>query len=259
MSKQNRDNKRAARDRLQVERERQARRDKVRRQLIAVIAVIVVIAVAAVVAIIIAKSGEKKPVVKPAHTTGKDGTLIVYGDPAVKDTLKIYEDPRCPFCGKFEAIDGKTVEKLAEDGKIKIEYHLATFLDGTLSTKGSKNALNAMGAALNEGMDKFIDYHNVLYANQPQETQSTFADNNELLKLADKVKGLKTPAFTKAVTKGTYNAWADSVNDAFSKSGVQGTPTVYLNSKKLNVINEQTGDAIAPAALEDQITKAIAK
>lgn len=193
----------------------------------------------------------------PAHVSGENGTVIVYGDSSVTDTVKVYEEPRCPYCGKFETTDGKTLEKLADDGKIKIEYHLATFLDNNLPVTGSKNAVNALGAALNEGVDKFMAYHEVLYANQPSETQNTFADNNELLKLADEVDGLKTAAFTKAVTAGTYNLWADAVNEAFSGSGVQGTPTVYLNDNQLAVI-ENTGNAIAPAALEDEINKGIA-
>ncbi|MDR3081805.1 MAG: thioredoxin domain-containing protein [Streptomyces sp.] len=184
--------------------------------------------------------------VAPANTSPADDTVVVYGKADAPHTLSVYEDFRCPVCQAFETSAGKTVQQLADQGDYKIEYHLATFLDGNLGGKGSKTALAAAGAALNEGVDKFKAFHDVLYANQPAESEDGFGDVNHLLDLAGQVPGLKTEAFTKAVTDGTYKGWAAKVSTAFNKSGVSGTPTVKLDGKQLAVIGQDgkplTGD-----------------
>ncbi|MER7757843.1 thioredoxin domain-containing protein, partial [Kitasatospora sp. NPDC097643] len=109
--------------------------------------------------------------VVPANATGPDGTVITYGKADAPHTMAVYEDFRCPVCKQFESVNGQTVKKLTEDGSIKVEFHLAAFLDKNLGGKGSRTALAAAGAALNEGVDKFKQFHDVLYANQPDERE----------------------------------------------------------------------------------------
>ncbi|MBC3841975.1 thioredoxin domain-containing protein [Streptacidiphilus sp. 4-A2] len=77
----------------------------------------------------------------------------------------------------------------------------------------------------------------MLYANQPAETTDGFNSTAEMLKLAAKVPGLVTPAFTKAVQDDTYQGWVAKVSDAFNNSGVNGTPTLLLNGKQLTVFS----------------------
>ncbi len=171
--------------------------------------------------------------------------MVVYGRADAPHTLKVYEDFRCPICRKLEESTGKTVQQLADNGTYKIEYHLAAFLDDGLGGKGSATALAAAGAALNEGVDKFKQFHDVLFANQPDERVDGFGDVNKVLDLAAKVPGLKTDAFTKAVTEGTYKPWAAKVAATFDDSGVQGTPTLLLDGKQLQVFDTQ-GTPVTP-------------
>ncbi|MEZ0095493.1 thioredoxin domain-containing protein [Streptacidiphilus sp. EB129] len=174
----------------------------------------------------------------PAHASGTDGTVIVYGKADAPNTLDVYEDFRCPVCSAMEKADGAAVRALADNGTYKIQYHMATFLDTNLNGSGSHAALAAAGAALNESPAMFEAFHTVLYANQPEETVDGFADVNTLLALAGKVPGLRTPAFDQAVTNGTYKAWAGKVTDAFNSSGVTATPTLLLNGKPLQVFGD---------------------
>ena len=74
--------------------------------------------------------------VKPANTTGTNGTTVVIGKSSAKKTLVMYEDPRCPICAQFEQTVGATVDKDVDDGKYKIQYVGATFLDGNLGRRG---------------------------------------------------------------------------------------------------------------------------
>jgi protein-disulfide isomerase len=157
-----------------------------------------------------------------------DGTTITVGDPAAKNSVHVYEDPRCPICKHFEAANGATLALLAESGKAKVQYTLASFLDGNLGGGGSKRAANALRAALKQG--KFPAYHAVLYDNQPNEQQDGFTDAH-LLKLAGTVNGLRGAAFDKAVKANTYGAFVTKSEEAFVASGAQGTPTVVINGR----------------------------
>ncbi|MFJ8314276.1 MULTISPECIES: thioredoxin domain-containing protein [unclassified Streptomyces] len=62
----------------------------------------------------------KGPLVVPQHTSGTDGTVITYGDPAAKRTLDVYEDPRCPFCDIMERGLGATMQQLADEDKLLV-------------------------------------------------------------------------------------------------------------------------------------------
>ncbi|MFJ9419508.1 thioredoxin domain-containing protein [Streptomyces sp. NPDC101227] len=245
-------NKQAARERLRAERERQAKKERLRRQLIVGGAVVGVLAVAGGIGLAVANSGgdgggnggadagqvwakaAKAKLVKPANTSGAKGTTVVIGKPDAKNTLSLFEDPRCPGCAGFEQTAGATVEKDIKDGKYKAAYHLGTFLDNNLQGTGSKNALSALGAALNVSPDAFLKYKYALYSKQfhPDERGADkFADDSYLLKVADTIPALKgNAAFQKAVNGGTYDRWALEMSHEFdSHKDVSSTPTIKVN------------------------------
>ena len=175
-------------------------------------------------------------VTAPKNTSGKDGTTVVIGNPDAKKTLKLYEDPRCPICATFEQKVGDTVQKDVAAGKYKVQYTGATFLDNTDNGEGSKNALSALGAALNVSPEAFTQYKAALYSadNHPDESDDKFADDSVLLKVADSVDVLKNnAAFKHDVENGTFDAWAMKMSAAFDSSGVQGTPTLTMDGKKI--------------------------
>ncbi|MFE5582797.1 DsbA family protein [Kitasatospora sp. NPDC056531] len=248
----------SARDRIQEAQRREQQAAKRRQRIVVTVSAVVVLALAGGVALAI-NTGSKKddkasaassaaPLVVPANASGPDGTVITYGKADAPHTMEVYEDFRCPVCKHFEAANGQTVKEITQEGQIKVEFHLAAFLDKNLGGKGSRTALAAAGAALNEGVDKFKAFHDVLYANQPDEREDGFGDVNHLLDLAGQVPGLKTDAFVKAVTDKTYAPWAAKVADAFNDSGVTGTPTVKVDGKPINLF---AGNA---AATPEQFT-----
>jgi protein-disulfide isomerase len=255
--------KRAARDRLRVERERQAKKDKARRQAFVGLAVVAVLVIAGGIAFAVSKMGgddggssSDKPLVKPANTSGKDGTDVVIGKSGAKHTLSLYEDPRCPICAQFEQSAGDTVIKGMKDGTYKLDYTYGTFIDGNSGGSGSKNALSALGAALNVSTDAYLDFHKALYskANHPEETSDSFKDDSYLLKIADGVPALKGNAkFEKAVKNGTYDTWAAKMSQKFNKSGVSGTPALKFDGKAL------TTDGKNPPMTAQQFTQVLDK
>ncbi|WP_369237957.1 thioredoxin domain-containing protein [Streptomyces sp. R21] len=245
MSKRNSQaSKSAARERLRVERERQAQRDKVKRQVIVAGSLVAVLAIAGGIGYAVVQNNKPgyweaakdDKLVKPAHTSGKDGTTVVIGKSTAKKTLQMYEDPRCPVCAAFEQTVGSTVKSDLDAGKFKIQYIGATFLDNNLTGEGSKNALSAMGAALNVSTEAFEQYKTALYSTKyhPKETDDKFKSDAYLIKVANTVDALKNnKAFQKAVKDGTYDKWALTMSAKFNDSGVQGTPTLKMDGKTL--------------------------
>lgn len=244
MSKRNsQEAKRAARDRLRAERERQAKKDKMRRQALVGVAVLAVLAVAGGIYFAVTKltapsgweAAKEQKLVKPANSSGQDGSYIAIGNG--KKTVDLYEDLRCPACAQFEQGAGKLLVKGAEDNKYKLKVHLGDLIDGNLGGEGSKNAISALGAALNVSKDAYRDYHEKLYSPQfhPEERQDKFADDDYLLKVADSVPALKGNAeFKKAVEDGKYDRWALDMVADFKKGKVQGTPTIRIDGKDVD-------------------------
>ncbi|MET8135561.1 thioredoxin domain-containing protein [Streptomyces sp. NPDC005251] len=271
MSKRNSQaSKTAARERLRIERERQAKRDKIKRQAIVAGSLVAVLAIAGGIGYAVVQNNKPSyweglkdaKVVAPANSTGTDGTTLVFGKSTAKKTLKLYEDPRCPVCASFEQVVGSTVKKDLDDGKFKIQYIGGTFLDGDSLGKGqigsrgegSKNAMSAMGAALNVSPEAFLEYKTALYSAKwhPDETTDKFKDDAYLIKVANTVPALKAnTTFQDAVKKGTYDAWALAMSKTWdnNKDGVTGTPSLVMNGKKL------TGaDGNAPMTVADFTT-----
>ncbi|MER8011625.1 MULTISPECIES: thioredoxin domain-containing protein [unclassified Streptomyces] len=246
--------KTAARERLRQERERQAKRAKAKRQIIVAASVVAVLAAAGGIGYAVVQANKpghweavkSDKVVAPANTTGTNGTTVVIGKANAKKTLKVYEDPRCPICATFEQTVGSTVKKDLDDGKFKIQYIGGTFLDGDSLGKGkigsrgegSKNAMSAMGAALNVSDEAFLEYKTALYSKKwhPDESTDKFKSDDYLIKVAQTVPALKdNKTFQNDVKSGKYDAWALAMSKTWdtNKDGVTGTPSFVMNGKIL--------------------------
>ncbi|OCC12347.1 thioredoxin domain-containing protein [Streptomyces sp. PTY087I2] len=239
---------RSARERLAQRREREKGREKRRRTLIVASAVVGVLGLAAVVGLIAANAGKDDggdsasgPAVAPSGAIGEDALTVPVGAADAPSTLTVWEDFRCPVCAQFENAFRDTITELADDGQIRVEYHLATIIDGNFGGTGSLRAANAAACAQDAG--KFAPYHDVLFSNQPPEPDDAFGKNSRLIELAGKVEGLDTPGFRSCVEDGEHDSWVKKSDTAFREGGFQGTPTVLLN-----------GESVFPAKGDEQIS-----
>lgn len=233
MSAKNRDAKRAARERLLEERKRREARARRIRQLVIIGSVVAVLVIAGVVGVVVQNMRSNDEVTPPAHATGKNNTVLPVGDRDAPVKLTVYEDFRCPACGQFEAQNHENINTLLKQGKVRVDYHIASFIDNAVGMgEGSKQAANAAACAMDTGgRKKFLEYHNVLYKNQPDEQDDAYGEPKKLLQLAGKVKGLTTDEFTSCVKDNTYESWVKDSQKDFDKSGHTSTPTVLLDGK----------------------------
>lgn len=221
MSKAARDQNRAKRI---VELQRAAERRR-RVTLWTSVSVVLVLVVAGLVAWTVVRNQDNGKVVVPPGAVD-DGTAFAVGSGPV--TLDLYEDFLCPICHEFENQSGATIKQWVADKKVTVRYHPVAILDG--SSNGTKYSSRAAGAAAAAAQDgKLVEFHDVLYANQPEENSSGLT-NAKLIELGKSV-GLTSTAFTGAVNNQTYVPWAGQVTDTFAKRGYTGTPTILVNNK----------------------------
>ncbi|MEV7864776.1 thioredoxin domain-containing protein [Streptomyces sp. NPDC088124] len=259
MSEKNREAKRSARERLQQERVADRAREKRRRTLIMAATVAGVLGMVGVVGVIAANVKKDREMEAagaasaPSGVNGKDDLAIPVGATDAPSTLTVYEDFRCPACAQFENGFRRVIHELERSGELKVEYHLATIIDGNMGGTGSLRAANAAACAQDAG--RFAPYHDVLYANQPLETDDAFARNDKLLELAGKVPGLESaPGFRACVEKGGHDQWVDKAAEAFRTGGFSGTPAVLLNGE--TVFPKKGSEDITPENLKKWVKEA---
>ncbi|MDD9377239.1 thioredoxin domain-containing protein [Streptomyces sp. ZAF1911] len=150
-----------------------------------------------------------------------DGAKIVVGKPDAPRTAQVLVDPKCVHCARFEEAGGESLLKLAAAGQVRIEYLLASFLDRD-GASGSVKAVNALRASADAG--KFAEFHAAVFASQPK---GRFTDEL-LLRIADRVPGLRGAEFDAAVKDRTYEGWVAEAQKGFEATGAQGTPMVLV-------------------------------
>lgn len=161
-----------------------------------------------------------------------DGTTVVVGAASADTVVHLYEDMRCPVCEDFEqGGGGGALRRMNLSGEVRTEYTLASFLDDRMGGKGSKRAANALRAALEHG--KFVEYHDVLFAHQPEEAVDGYTDAF-LLRMASQVDGLRGKEFDAAVKGMKYRAFVTASERAFDADKAPGTPAVAVNGKLLD-------------------------
>ncbi|MGW0535078.1 DsbA family protein [Streptomyces sp. NPDC003032] len=166
-----------------------------------------------------------------------DGTTIVVGDPGARNKVRVYEDPRCPVVEEFESTGGASVLREKTVGReARTEYTFASFLDDRAGGDGSKRAVNALRAALEEG--KFVEYHEVLFRDQADVEAEGGFTTDALLALADEVEDLRGKSFDRAVRTMRYAEFVTASQGAYdSANGDEplgpGTPTVVINGRQV--------------------------
>jgi protein-disulfide isomerase len=164
----------------------------------------------------------------PAHLTGT--YAVTLGQASAPTTIKLYEDLQCPICKAFEAATGTQVQAAIAAGKVKVEYHMVAFLDGSSSTNYSSRALNAAMAVLNTaGPEAFLKFHTTAYDQQPAEGSAGVPDST-LIQWAVQA-GAPEAKVASLIDNNTYHQWVLNATDQMSKDHVNGTPTVYINGK----------------------------
>jgi protein-disulfide isomerase len=140
--------------------------------------------------------------------------------------IDVYEDFLCPYCRRFEAEAGATLDELAAGGRAEVVYHPVAFLDRLSSTAYSSRAAAASGVAAEA--DRFRPFAKELFAHQPEEGGPGLPDD-ELTRLAAEA-GVPGDA----TVDERHRDWAAYVTEQAIEAGVQGIPTVLVDGQQVD-------------------------
>lgn len=191
-----------------------------------VIGVVVLVIGIMIVPTVISKNKSVSEAI-PSTVSADNGYAIEFNKELTNlPVVDIYEDFQCPICQQFEALNGKYINSLVAEKKAIVRFHMLSFL-------GAESVRAANGAACANDEGKFLDYHLGMYANLPAAENSGEWSNERIIEIAA-ASGIKSSSFESCVNDMKYEGWVSKVAEAGSKSGVNSTPTVFVNGKEID-------------------------
>lgn len=160
----------------------------------------------------------------------------VLGPATAPVTLVQYGDYECPYCGAAYPIVKDVLDELGDD----VRFVFRNFPISGLHPH-ARHAAEAAEAAADQGM--FWEMHDYLYEHQ------TALENENLLDYAATL-GLDVDAFERALETDAYD---DRIQTDFMsgvRSGVNGTPTFFINGRRYDRPWDKT---TLRSALEDAV------
>ena len=166
----------------------------------------------------------KKVAAEPAPVLDDAVKISVVGDPVrgpatAKVTLVEFSDFQCPFCSKAVSATKELMKQFPND--VKLVFKQFPLDDHAQAEFGAEAALAA------HAQGKFWEMHDLLYAGYPNLSRVT------VMGYARKI-GLDMKRFTADVDSHKYKAEVQSEEQQGEDVGVGGTPTFFINGKKLN-------------------------
>jgi protein-disulfide isomerase len=145
----------------------------------------------------------------------------------------------------MEARLGGTMKQLAADGEVKVVYRpFQLFLQEPVMS----NSRRAANAAACMPADHWVKYHDKLYAEQPEEGKKGFLPQDLIAWAAD--LGVTAPSFAACVNGEQRMKTVNQASALAGKSGVDATPFLALNGRKVGA------DVLGSP---DELRKAVAK
>ncbi len=219
---------------------------------VGVTAVLVALVAAIGIGLAVRNSGSDYDGPVPAAAT-ENGAIRV-GQPEAPATVRIVADMQCPVCQQFEADHSELLKQAVADGTAQIEYNIVGYLDKMSSTNYSTRSANASYCVADQGTEKYPDWLELMFRNQPPEGGAGLSDE-QLIDIAHQA-GYTDPAVDKCISDGTYNDYVAEMSDQSLAEGIDGTPTVFVNGEQVNLTLNQDKTGFDTAALTTAIQAA---
>lgn len=150
------------------------------------------------------------------------GHLPVKGNKNAKVTIVEFGDFRCPFCERFfKDTEPQLMKDYIDTGKAKFAFRHYQFL-------GPASVLAGNAAECANEQNKFWKYHDYLYQNQPDESDTSMYTTDKLTEIAGNL-GMNTDQFKSCLDNKKYDKNVSDDLSAGQQAGVTGTPTTFIN------------------------------
>lgn len=184
----------------------------------------------------------------PRNVLADGAVRIGAADAAV--TVRVVMDLQCPFCKAFEEANGQVLADAVRDGTAAVEYSVISFLDRASTTEYSSRAGNASFCVADSGLDDYQGWLADMFARQPEEGGDGLPDS-DLIDIAQ-TNGYTDSAVADCITDRQYDTYLRTKTDEVLDSGVNGTPTVYVDDKEVT----DSGALLEPNGLAPVIAAA---
>lgn len=153
----------------------------------------------------------------------------VMGDKDAPVKIVEFGDYKCPSCRQFdETVFPKVKKNLLDKGKASFYFMNYPIIDGSIP------AALAAESIYSQGNKKYWQFHQAVYDNQGDE-QEDWATTDVLVKLAKKhVPGVDVDKLQSDIKNQKYMNRIKADADKGTDAGVTGTPTIFVNGKKLD-------------------------
>ncbi|MDX2052174.1 MAG: thioredoxin domain-containing protein [Polyangiaceae bacterium] len=142
-----------------------------------------------------------------------------FGPADAKVTIVEFSDFECPYCSRAAAV----TEQIRAKYKDRVRFVFRQFPLPMHSN--AKKAAEAALAANAQG--KFWEFHDLMFKNQKQLEESA-------LEGYAKQAGLNVAGFKDALSTSKFSAQVDADTKLGQEVGVQGTPTMFINGKRID-------------------------
>lgn len=174
---------RSRREKLRARQQAEAASQARSRRIITVVAALVALLIVVTVVVVVVQkkqaeeqqqTGNAEQLI-PANVNAAGNAMVFPGNGDENDPLvTVYADYQCPGCGTASKSIDLLLEQLAEEGEIRLEYHMLHGLDRALGTDHSQRALLAATCA---GVtDNFPAYNHQVFDNQPEREGDGWTD-----------------------------------------------------------------------------------
>ena len=195
-----------------------------------------VVLAAAMFALLKSGGGASAAAAGPPPTVSDDGFRgysLGSGDAPVEITE--YLDFECPVCASFAVIQMPTIkEQLINTGKVRWRYRDFPLPNHRYS-RFSAHAAQCAG-----GQGRFFEMHDQLFYNH--NWAQTGKDPSRLFRNLAQAAGLNLDDYDKCMQDGRYAQRIEFSRQEGDQLVVDGTPTFFVNGKKLNFRRLPTSD-----------------
>lgn len=175
-----------------------------------------------------------------------DNGAIRIGNPDAKVTVRVVADLQCPACKAFEAANAQVIKDAVDKGTAVVEYNVISFLDKASTTKYSSRAANASYCVAQTDPSKYLGWLTTMFEKQPAEGSAGLTDD-QLIEIATSA-GYTDPSVAQCIKDNSYNKYIEAKTNDVLKSGIQSTPSVFVNGKQIQSSQElMTPGGLAPA------------
>ncbi|GHD15483.1 hypothetical protein GCM10007147_02850 [Nocardiopsis kunsanensis] len=166
-----------ARERIKEQREKEKKAAKRNRTLLVVGAAAAVVLLVVGIGYVILSSdrGDGYEGEIAQQTLQSDGSVVMAQEGAEAPVVQVYADYQCPACRQFENLNGDTLKEKAAQGEAIVQFHPVSIFAQQPVPTSSNSLRGAVAARTAADHDVFVEYNDILFANQPNQQEEGFA------------------------------------------------------------------------------------